>query len=403
MQALLLRAKSAKYHQVWMVGTRSIRVSFVLFVLLVSMAACTREQELYDHLEANRPALFLPASEEDGFVAFEIEPGTVARSIAEQLAARGLILDADLFEAYVRSMGVAEELKAGTFQLRLNMTPVEIAAFLLADQAAGVRLTIPEGWRMEQAADLLNETGLVSGANYLELAKMAELSVLGPASSSQTTDLQDGTAACCSPEAERWPFLEARPAGATLEGFLFPATYQLPAVGPTASDLIIRQLDAFGARLAPIYMQASSEGRSLPDLYTALVLASIVEREAVLPLERTAIAGVLLNRLQRGMLLEVDATVQYAMGFQPESGQWWKTPVFLEEYQGVDSPYNTYLYGGTPPGPIASPGEDSFRAVLYADQHDFLYYVATPEGNGAHIFAETFEAHLENVRRYLGR
>ena len=100
------------------------------------------------------------------------------------------------------------------------------------------------------------------------------------------------------------------------------------------------------------------------------------------------------------MKLEADPTVQYAMGYQPESGQWWKTPVYLEEYSAVDSPYNTYLYPGLPPGPIASPGLESIRAVLEPEAHDYLYFVALPDESGAHVFARTYEEHLENVRRY---
>ena len=85
------------------------------------------------------------------------------------------------------------------------------------------------------------------------------------------------------------------------------------------------------------------------------------------------------------------------------SGQWWKTPIFLQEYQGVDSPYNTYIHPGVPPGPIASPGEDALRAVLFPEEHEFYYYVAAPGDSGAHAFAETYEEHVENVRRYLGQ
>jgi UPF0755 protein len=100
------------------------------------------------------------------------------------------------------------------------------------------------------------------------------------------------------------------------------------------------------------------------------------------------------------MRLEADPTVQYAMGYQPDRNQWWKTPVFLEEYSGVHSPDNTYLHGGLPPGPIAAPGLESIRAVLNPEEHNFIYFVATPTGDGAHVFAETWEEHLINVRRY---
>jgi UPF0755 protein len=132
-----------------------------------------------------------------------------------------------------------------------------------------------------------------------------------------------------------------------------------------------------------------------------LTVASIVEREAVVAEERPAIAGVYLNRLVAGIKLEADPTVQYAMGYQAAADQWWKTPVFLEEYSSVDSPYNTYLYPGLPPGPIASPGLRSIQAVLQPAQHDYLYFVALPDGSGRHVFATTFEEHSANVQRYL--
>ena len=376
----------------------------ILLFLAVALTSCTREEMLYDHLDTYRPALYVPTSDDDRVIAFEIELGTPARAISEHLALAGLIHDAELFEAYVRSTGQAQELKAGTFRLRANMTPAEIAEALLDEQAAGIAVTIREGWRLEQVADSLEQAGIVSGEEYRGTAQVPDLSALNRIASTQS-----GTAphvdppACCAVKSDRWPFLEERPEGASLEGFLFPATYQLPAVGPTAGDLIARQLDAFAARMMPIYLQAEADGTNPPSLYEALTLASIVEREAVAAEDRPTIAGVMLNRLANGMLLEIDATVQYAMGYQEESGQWWKTPVFLEEYQGVISPFNTYLNPGIPPGPIASPGEDSFRAVLYPESHGYFYYVAAADGSGGHVFAETYSEHLENVRRYLNQ
>jgi UPF0755 protein len=149
-----------------------------------------------------------------------------------------------------------------------------------------------------------------------------------------------------------------------------------------------------------LYWDAVAQGTTTLELHDVLSLASIVEREAVVDQERAAIAGVYLNRLAEAMRLEADPTVQYAMGYQPGTGQWWKTPVYLEEYQQVDSPYNTYLYEGLPPGPIASASLASIRAVLYPEEHDYLYFVATPDGSGRHVFSRTFQEHLENVRRY---
>jgi UPF0755 protein len=131
-----------------------------------------------------------------------------------------------------------------------------------------------------------------------------------------------------------------------------------------------------------------------------LIVASIVEREAVIAEERPLIASVYLNRVQGNMFLGADPTVQYAMGFQPDSGQWWKTPVTLEEYENVISPYNTYLNRGLPPGPICSPGLESIKAVLEPADTDYIYFVA--RGDGYHVFAETSEEHEQNVLKYQG-
>ena len=385
-------------------GTATLLRGALLLMLAFVSLGCTREEMLYDHLDANRLMLHVASSEDDRVIAFEVSAGTPAREISEQLASAGLIHDAELFEAYVRSIGRAQELKAGTFLLRASMTPVEIADSLLADHATGVAVTIREGWRLEQVADALDLEGVVSGEDYRRTAQTPDLGALSEiAPSNSATAPRVNPPSCCDVKTDRWPFLVERPHGASLEGFLFPATYQLPAVAPTADELIVRQLDAFAARILPIYQMAGPEGAEPLELYEALILASLVEREAVLAEERPTIAGVLHNRLNNNMLLEIDATVQYAMGYQPQSGQWWKTPVFLEEYQGVHSPYNTYLNKGLPPGPIASPGEDSFRAVLFPERHDFFYYVAIGDGSGGHVFAKTFAEHVQNVQRYLNR
>lgn len=383
---------------------QNLALGALLLFLAISLVGCTREDKLYDHLDANRPMLFVPTSNDERVIAFEIVVGTPAREIAENLESVGLIHDAELFEAYVRSIGRAQELKAGKFLLNASMTPVEIAEALLAEHAPGVTVTIREGWRLEQVADELEKDGIVSADDYRHTAQMPDLEALSKiAPANAATAPKVDPPSCCEFKIERWPFLEARPRDASLEGFLFPATYELPALEPAAAELIARQLDAFAARIMPLYLKAEADGIDLPGLYEVLIMASIVEREAVVAEERPAIAGVLYNRLASDMLLEIDATVQYAMGFQPETNQWWKTPVFLEEYQGVHSPYNTYLHGGLPPGPIASPGEDAFRAVLYPKRHEFLYYVATGDGSGAHVFAKTFSEHLQNVQRYLSR
>jgi len=318
-------------------------------------------------------------------VRFEVAPGTPARTIGRNLVAAGLIEDDLLFEAYVRVNGLAARLEAGTFILAPSMTMAEIVEALQQAEAASVTITIPEGWRLEQVVEYLDEAGIFAGTEgaleqYHSQVTGGDLTGLDPA---------------------RYAFLQDRPAGAGLEGYLFPETYEIPAEGTLPADVLSRQLDTFAVRVIPAYEEAVQAGTTAYDLHTVLTLASIVEREAVVPEERPDIAGVYLNRLAVGMRLEADPTVQYAMGYQEESGQWWKTPVFLEEYSSVISPYNTYLNDGLPPGPISSPGLSSIQAVLTPAQHDYLYFVAVPDGTGRHVFALTFDEHVVNVQRYL--
>lgn len=360
------------------------KIAALLLVLLMSACASSGgERVLGTYLNANKDALYLPTSVDSRPVRFVVEPGTPARAIGQQLLAEGLIADDLLFEAYVRVNGLAARLEAGTFILHPAMTMVEIVEILQHAEATSITITIPEGWRVEQQAEYLAAAELfddpAQAETYRNQAMTGDLTGLDPS---------------------RYPFLQARPAGTSLEGYLFPDTYEIPAAGATAADVLARQLDVFAARVLPVYERAVASGTTNLDLYTVLTVASIVEREAVIPEERPDIAGVYLNRLAQGIRLEADPTVQYAMGYQEATGQWWKTPVFLEEYSGVISPYNTYLNEGLPPGPIASPGLSSIEAVLNPGDHEYIYFVATPDGTGAHIFATTFEEHAENVRRY---
>lgn len=335
------------------------------------------------YLQANQAALTAPTSVDNRPVRFEVAPGTPARAIGKQLLAAGLISDDLLFEAYVRSKGLSDQLEAGTFVLNPAMTMVQIVEILQHAEATSVTITIPEGWRLEQVADYLAAAEVFSGTTTAEAYR---------------TQAQDGD--LTGLDVSRYPFLQDRPAGSSLEGYLFPETYEIPTTGATPADVLSRQLDVFAERVVPAYESAVASGTTTLSLYQVLTLASIVEREAVVPAERPDIAGVYLNRLAQGIRLEADPTVQYAMGYQADTGQWWKTPVYLEEYSSVVSPYNTYLNDGLPPGPIASPGLSSIEAVLNPGHHDYLYFVAKPDGSGEHVFASTFEEHQANVQRY---
>jgi UPF0755 protein len=367
---------------------KRVAAGLVAGTLALALAACSGDAVLAAYLSANREGLNRPAASTPHPMQFVVQPGSTARTIAENLQNAGLIHDARLFEAYVRVNGLAGKLQAGAYTLSPSMTPMEISKTLQHALAPSVSVTIPEGWRLEQTADSLAASGVLDGPEY---RKLASDPTWRPSSGS-------GSAAPTS-----YSFLDSRAAGATLEGYLYPDTYELPKDGARAQDLLRRQLDNFARVAAPVFEQAAAEGSTGLSLHEVVTLASIVEREAVLDEERPMIAGVYLNRLAKGMKLDADPTVQYAMGYQAESGQWWKTPVSLDEYSQVESPYNTYLHEGLPPGPIASPGIASIRSVLFPSKHESLYFVALPDGSGRHAFSRTYEEHLENVRRYRGQ
>jgi UPF0755 protein len=311
-----------------------------------------------------------PASEDPTPQMFVVTSGESVANIARRLQAQGLIRDAELFRIYVRYKGLDATLNAGAFTLRSNMNIEQIAAALQRGMGREVQVTIPEGRRREEVAQLLEEQLGVSANEFIRLTSRAR--------------------------AYRYPFLQGLPSDASLEGYLFPDTYRLPE-NPTAQDVIFRMLDTFEAKVAPLLASASAEGRNPHELLT---LASIVEREAVLPEERPLIASVYFNRLRVGQPLQADPTTQYALGYQPDQKTWWKKGLTLDDLKFVDpGGYNTYVNPGLPPGPIANPGLSSIQAVLQPAQMNYFYFVASCNGDGSHQFSMTFEEHLRKLCR----
>ncbi|UCC89491.1 MAG: endolytic transglycosylase MltG [Anaerolineales bacterium] len=324
------------------------------------------------YLQSRADEINTPLSDQPTPVSFVVEFGETALSISARLEGMGLISDATLFRRFLQYHGLDASLEAGEYQLRRNMAMREIAEALQHSRMQEVVITIPEGWRAEQVSDLLTDENIMDGSVFLAAVRQGV--------------------------AIDHPLLADRPDGVGFEGYLFPDTYRLPAQA-SPEDLLTRMLDTMQARL-PIGWEGMGAAQGLT-FYQVLIVASIVEREAVVPEERPTIASVYLNRLQQDMYLQADPTVQYAMGYQPDTDQWWKTPVTLEEYQGVNSPYNTYLFPGLPPGPICSPGASSILAVLQPTQTPYLFFLA--RGDGSHVFAETFEEHERNIQLYQGQ
>lgn len=324
------------------------------------------------YLMSSQETLSTPAGNDPTTIIFEVSPGETASQIADNLLARGLISDTTLFRNYLRYYGLDVQIEAGSYSLASTMTIPEIALALTHATPTEITVRIVEGWRREQIADWIDQQPDIpfSGAEFLSAT---------------------GAGVSLPPQIT---FAGEIPTGATLEGFLFPDTYRLSA-DATAGELVSKMLSNFDTRVTPqMRLDAAAQGLTL---YQVVTLASIVEREAVVADERPTIASIYLNRLSAGMRLEADPTVQYAMGYQADTGQWWNLNLTQSDYLSVDSPYNTYLYAGLPPGPIASPGLSSIQAVIYPAQTPYLFFRAACDGSGRHLFATTFEEHVNNA------
>lgn len=321
------------------------------------------------YLQFKQDEIKQPASDDPSPVPFTVEPGETPATISVRLERMGLIQDAQLFRLLVRYWEVDDKLEAGEYELRRNMSMEEIVAALQHGVAITRQITIPEGWRMEQVAQFLAQEGLVDEARFLTLARQGDFP---------------------------YDFLRDRPAGSptSLEGFLFPDTYQVNETIGT-EGMINLLLRTFDQKVTPQMRQRAAERRWT--IYEVVTLASIIEREAVVDEERPIIASVYLNRLAKGMYLQADPTVQYAKGYNTETGRWWNS-MLQEEAQTVESPYNTFLYPGLPPGPICSPGLASIQAVLNPAETPYLFFFS--KGDGSHAFSQTYEEHLENMKRY---
>ncbi len=298
----------------------------------------------------------------EGTVSFYVEPGSTVRGIAGLLEREGVIRNADAFSLYIRLSGYSEPLRSGHYEVD---TPVHLDELLEILSRGGrsdretVTVVIPEGLKVEQTVTILTQAGLGDREVYLELARQGafDYPFLG------------------YPEDPRIAF--------RLEGFLFPDTYQFYA-DATEEQILGRMLARFDEVMVPEYRTRADElGKSVLEIVT---MASIVEKEAVKADERARIAGVFYNRLDRGMRFESCATVQFLFE-EP------KERLFNRDLE-IESPYNTYLNTGFPPGPIAAPGRASLEAALWPEEHDYLFFVA--RSDGSHAFNRTYAGHLED-------
>lgn len=290
-------------------------------------------------------------------VTVVVRSGERITSLAETLAQRGVIRSRLRFGLLAWRNGYERRIVPGRYRLRTGSDERQVLRVLAREEPARLFVTIPEGLTREQTAARLAAAGLVDSAGFLAAA--ADSGLLG----------QFGIIA---PNAE---------------GYLFPETYEF-STAMTPTEIVAVFLRQF-RHVMDSLVAADSLPKALSSEAAVVTLASIVEREARLPQEMALIAGVFVNRLHRGMLLQSCATVEYALG-QHRSRL---SDADLE----VESPYNTYRHLGLPPGPICSPGRQALAAALRPARHDYLYFVS--RGDGSHVFSTTFAEHAAAMRR----
>lgn len=328
------------------------KLGFIIFILMFAGVCATGV--LYMHLMswADRPED--QAAQEK---LFTVSPGQGLKKTARALHNQGLVSDPLRFTVLARLEKKDKQLKAGEYFFSTTMAPREILNQMVEGRVHLYRLTIPEGYNLDQIAVAVAAAGLASKEDFIDAA----------------TD--PGRAQDHGIEAD------------TMEGYLFPDTYYFPR-GLDSATIIATMVKQFRAAFKPEWeQQAETLGLTVHEVAT---LASIIEKETGAPEERPLIASVFHNRLKKGMRLETDPTVIY--GISDFDGNIKRR--HLETY----TPYNTYKIKGLPPGPIASPGALALEAALFPAQSDFLYFVSKKDGT--HQFSKTIKEHNAAVRKY---
>lgn len=303
---------------------------------------------------------FAPVGGPNSDQRVEISRGATVKEIGENLEAQGLVRSGKAFQLLARVRGVDHALRAGHYRLKGSMWSWTVLDQLVAGQLHTKAVTIPEGLTLTQIAERVEEAGLANADAFIDAARdKALLNEYGLPTPS-------------------------------FEGFLFPETYRF-AEGLEARDLVEAMAEEFFERFAEVI----PEGTSPDELIEKIILASLIEREARSNSEMPRIAGVFQNRIREGMRLESCATIQYILGKPKER-------LLLRDLR-IESPYNTYLNRGLPPGPIASPSADAIAAAFAPEEHDYLFFFARKDGSGTHVFSKTYREHQRKIARQKRR
>lgn len=351
-------------------------------------------------------------------VRMTVAPGTTADRLAEQLEAEGLIDNARIFATYLRVLDADTRIQAGQVRMRDDLSPAQVMRHVVEGFGPVVaRVTIPEGFSRFQIAERLESYGVCDADDFLEVTGDASRlgvtrGLFSGAMYDVATMTTPGTASHDAPLATKTP-----PEGASMEGFLFPDTYEFRE-GQSAALVARRMVRTFVDRVGPLlakYHKArlAGEGGVAGELGLGtreiVTLASIAQKEAGVPEELPIIGGVFLNRLTfpgfRPRRLQADPTVMYGCLENPATSDACRAfngkDITKRMLQDGDNRYNTYRIEGLPPGPIANPGLSAIKGILEPSAHRYLYFVA--KGAGRHSFSESLDDHNRAVRKHLDR
>jgi UPF0755 protein len=321
----------------------AIALSFVLVTLSLALLSCS------------------PRSLANGRkVEVNVRPGLSMRALADTLAAKQVIESKPLFRFYAWYYNYTNRIRPGRYHLSIGTGERRALKLLAGEEPAVTMVTIPEGYTMNQVAAALVERGVCRADSFLSV--------------------------CMDTGLLRASGVDAP----TAEGYLFPETYEF-LTGSQPADVVHRMLRQFFSVFAQLCDSSSAPHPSSLTPSQTVILASIVEREAKVPEEYPRIAGVFMNRLRRGLPLQSCATVEYLL---PER----KGRLSIEDTK-LESPYNTYLHVGLPPGPICNPGRRALAAALNPERNDYLFFVARDDGS--HVFSRTAAEHAANCRALL--
>ncbi len=301
----------------------------------------------------------------DSVTQVTVPPGATFNQVTDSLLAHKIIANKMAFKALARFKGVDRSVRAGVYEFPPHTSPSDVLDMLASGKTMALRVTIPEGLTLFEVAAIAQQRAGIPADSVIRAA--------------QDSDVASAILTYPIP---------------SFEGFLRPDTYSLPP-GMTGRELVRMLAESFKGAWDPKWTaQLDSMGMSPLELVT---FASIIEGEARADDERETIAGVYRNRLRIGMALQADPTVQYVITMQTGKR---KPRLYEKDYQ-IESPYNTYLHPGLPPGPVNSPSRRSIEAALNPKAVPYLYFVAGPDGR--HIFSRTYDEHLRAVAQVRRR